>query len=77
MSLTSSVNFDGLLLTGLYTISTEAQSLLAPRVPHGPGIVGQNLMCSVVHSHLSPRPQQQLAFVWMAPPEGTGCVKFL
>ncbi|XP_070192277.1 reelin-like isoform X2 [Littorina saxatilis] len=77
VTLTSSVNFDGLLLTGLYTISTEAQSLLTSRMPHSPGIVGQNLMCSVVHSHLSPRPQHQLSFVWMAPPEGTGCVKFL
>lgn len=77
VSLTSSVNFDGLLLTGLYTMSAEAQSLFAPRVPHSPGIVGQNLMCSLVHSHVSPQPMHKLSFVWMAPPEGTGCVKFL
>lgn len=77
VSLTSTMNFDGLLLTGLYTVSAEAESLLASKQPQSPGLVGQNLMCSIVHSHMSPHPQRQLSFVWMAPKEGTGCVKFL
>ncbi|KAK7499501.1 hypothetical protein BaRGS_00009153, partial [Batillaria attramentaria] len=77
VSLMSSMNFDGLLLTGLYTMSTKAQSQVAAQLPQSPAVVGQNLLCSVVHSHVSPYPQHQLSFVWMAPPEGTGCVKFL
>ena len=77
VTVTSSLNFDGFLLTGLYTISHYA-------LGHLPGLgiqanqpVGQNLMCSIVHSHMAPDPVHEFQFMWIAPPVGTGCVSFL
>lgn len=39
--------------------------------------IGTQYVCSVVASHLSHQPTTSLSFVWIAPPPGTGCVKFL
>jgi len=38
---------------------------------------GQNLMCSIVHTHMSTSPVHEFVFTWIAPPSGTGCVSFL
>ncbi|XP_060574508.1 reelin-like isoform X2 [Ruditapes philippinarum] len=65
----SSMNFDGFLLTGLYTRSENGGGRM-----HGQG---QNLMCSIVHTHMSSPPVHEFKFVWIAPPAGTGCVNFL
>ncbi|XP_023933533.1 reelin-like [Lingula anatina] len=78
----SSSDFDGFLLTGLYTTASGAQvspltSPMAAISGSGGPHQGVNYMCSMIHSHLSRMPQQNLSFMWMAPPKGTGCVSFL
>ncbi|KAJ8301142.1 hypothetical protein KUTeg_020129 [Tegillarca granosa] len=74
VTVTSSLNFDGFLLTGLYSATSDVFSRLQSFGSH---FTGQSLMCSIVHSHISPRPQHQLSFRWLAPSAGTGCVSFL
>ncbi|XP_013411925.1 reelin-like [Lingula anatina] len=78
----SSSDFDGFLLTGLYTTASAGQvspltSPMAAISGSGGPHQGVNYMCSMIHSHLSRMPQQNLSFMWMAPPKGTGCVSFL
>ncbi|XP_064604500.1 reelin-like [Liolophura sinensis] len=80
ITVSSSMNFNGFLLTGLYTLSDFAAVNLPgftnPAVQAGHA-VGQNLMCSIVHSHMSRKPQHQLSIMWLSPPSGTGCISFL
>ncbi|XP_021361182.1 reelin-like [Mizuhopecten yessoensis] len=77
VSISSNQNFDGFLMTGLYTMSSSARTRLESLGYHGDAFSAQNLMCSIVHSHISPRPGHQLSFLWLAPVAGTGCVSFL
>lgn len=80
VTVSSSLDFDGFLMTGLYTSPSGAMSktmnLLNSNLPTEQG-GGKGLVCAVVHSHLSHRPSKSLTFLWMAPPTGTGCVNFL
>ncbi|MFX9193263.1 hypothetical protein ABTN81_20080, partial [Acinetobacter baumannii] len=34
-------------------------------------------MCSIVFSHISYQPENEMLFRWKAPRRGTGCVNFL
>ncbi|WAR25830.1 RELN-like protein, partial [Mya arenaria] len=77
MAVRSSLNFDGFILTGLYTISSPALQQMQALAIQGGQPVGQNLMCSIVHTHISPDPVHEFRFMWIAPPSGTGCVSFL
>ncbi|KAL5013759.1 hypothetical protein ScPMuIL_008029 [Solemya velum] len=78
VTITSSLSFDAFLLTGLYTISSSYLAAMQGFGIQGNGQpVGQNLMCSVIHSAMAQQPQHHLSFMWMAPPTGTGCVSFL
>ncbi|XP_062590709.1 reelin-like [Saccostrea cucullata] len=77
VTIRSTVNFDGFFLTGLYTLTSEAKARMQGLGFLGNTGSGNNLMCSIVHSHITREPQQQLSFMWMAPPSGTGCVSFL
>uniref|UniRef100_A0A3B3X817 Reelin n=1 Tax=Poecilia mexicana TaxID=48701 RepID=A0A3B3X817_9TELE len=83
VSISTSVPFDGLLVTGLYT-STPVQSAPIPApAAFGFGVIpdrqfaGTQFVCSVVASHVSHQPSTSFSFVWIAPPPGTGCVNFL
>uniref|UniRef100_A0A0S7F0R3 Reelin n=1 Tax=Poeciliopsis prolifica TaxID=188132 RepID=A0A0S7F0R3_9TELE len=83
VTISTSVPFDGLLLTGLYT-STPVQSAPIPApAAFGFGVIpdrqfaGTQFVCSVVASHVSHQPSTSFSFVWIAPPPGTGCVNFL
>ena len=73
----SSSNFDGFFVTGLYTVSGRALSQIQALGIQANQPVGQNLACSIVHSHISEQPVHEFSFVWIAPPPGTGCVSFL
>ncbi|XP_045165547.2 reelin-like [Mercenaria mercenaria] len=73
----SSMNFDGFLLTGLYTLSQQARNQMQTLGIQAGQPQGQNLMCSIVHTHISDSPVHEFRFVWIAPPAGTGCVNFL
>ncbi|KAK8377791.1 hypothetical protein O3P69_014024 [Scylla paramamosain] len=78
VTITSSVLFDGLLVTGVHAFTkklTAAHHLSLPASLHGGAPEG--LACAVLHSHISRRPRSHLSFLWMAPPSGTGCVAFL
>ncbi|KAK3103287.1 hypothetical protein FSP39_018199 [Pinctada imbricata] len=77
VTVTSSLNFDGFFLTGLYTLTSEALANLRNQGFYGNSLNGQSLMCSMVHHHISLQPQHKLSFLWLAPPSGTGCVSFL
>ena len=87
VTITSTRDFDGFMLTGLYTIKSKLQSrlsLLPQTVTSLPTLgigstepLGQQFVCSVVHSYIGHRRRQQLMFLWRAPSEGTGCVSFL
>ncbi|XP_076339324.1 reelin-like [Tachypleus tridentatus] len=83
VTVSSSANFDGFLMTGIYTLPEEAAKKTSPLLktmgmgPQFPHAVGESMICSVVHSHLSHRPSKSLTFHWMAPPTGTGCVNFM
>ncbi|KAG0709950.1 Reelin [Chionoecetes opilio] len=75
---TSSMMFDGFLVTGVHAFTkklTSAHHLSLPASLHGGAPEG--LACAVLHSHISPRPRSHLSFLWMAPPSGTGCVAFM
>ncbi|XP_042898138.1 reelin isoform X2 [Parasteatoda tepidariorum] len=80
VTVSSSLDFDGFLMTGLYTAPSGTMSktmnLLNSNLPTEQG-GGHGLVCAIVHSHLSHRPAKSLNFLWMAPPTGTGCVNFL
>lgn len=80
VTVSSSLDFDGFLMTGLYTSPSGSMSktmnLLNSNLPTEQG-GGKGLVCAVVHSHLSHRPSKSLTFLWLAPPSGTGCVNFL
>ncbi|KAK1887978.1 Reelin [Dissostichus eleginoides] len=83
LTISTSVSFDGLLVTGLYT-STPVQSAPIPApaafgfgVMHERQFGGTQFVCSVVASHVSHQPSTSFSFVWIAPPPGTGCVNFL
>ncbi|CAB1412554.1 unnamed protein product [Pleuronectes platessa] len=83
VTVSTSVSFDGLLVTGLYT-STPVQSAPIPApAAFGFGVMperqyaGTQFVCSVVASHVSHQPSTSFSFVWIAPPPGTGCVNFL
>lgn len=83
VTISTSVSFDGLLVTGLYT-STPVQSAPIPApAAFGFGVLperqfsGTQFVCSVVASHVSHQPSNSFSFVWIAPPPGTGCVNFL
>jgi len=72
----SSRNFDGFLLTGLYTVTTRASGLRAD----DRGIMAADsagFVCSIVHSHIGYTPRHQLQFVWKAPSAAIGCINFL
>uniref|UniRef100_A0A3B3HRY0 Reelin n=1 Tax=Oryzias latipes TaxID=8090 RepID=A0A3B3HRY0_ORYLA len=82
VTISTSVSFDGLLVTGLYT-STPVQSAPIPApAAFGFGMMpdrqfaGTQFVCSVVASHVSHQPSTSFSFVWIAPPPGTGCVNF-
>lgn len=77
VSIKTSLNFDGFLLTGLYSINSDA--LLRSQSPgvYHRQLSGSNLMCSIVFSHISYQPEHEMRFIWKAPPRGTGCVNFL
>jgi len=72
----SSRNFDGFLLTGLYTVSS--MSRLAD-VDDGRIMAADSsgFVCSIVHSHIGHSPRHQLQFVWKAPSAAIGCINFL
>ncbi|GFS69486.1 reelin [Nephila pilipes] len=80
VTVSSSLDFDGFLMTGLYTAPSgtmaKTMNLLNPNLPNEQDGV-RGLVCAIVHSHLSHRPAKSLMFLWMAPPSGTGCVNFL
>ncbi|TNN00280.1 hypothetical protein fugu_011526 [Takifugu bimaculatus] len=83
VTVSTSVPFDGLLVTGLYT-STPVQAAPIPApAAFGFGVMperqfsGTQFVCSVVASHVSHQPSSVFSFVWIAPPPGTGCVNFL
>ncbi|XP_064807239.1 reelin-like isoform X2 [Oncorhynchus masou masou] len=83
VTVSTSVYFDGLLVTGLYT-STPVQSAPIPApAAFGFGVMPEQrqfrtqFVCSVVASHVSHQPSTSLSFVWIAPPPSTGCVNFL
>ncbi|XP_054717283.1 reelin-like [Uloborus diversus] len=79
VTVSSSLDFDGFLMTGLYTTPSgligKSMNLFQNSLPSQGG--GKGLVCTIVHSHLSHRPAKSLVFLWMAPPVGTGCVNFL
>ncbi|ESO91434.1 hypothetical protein LOTGIDRAFT_228850 [Lottia gigantea] len=79
ITVTSSMNFNGFFLTGLYSIADKAMGGMYPNQQYVQGNqpVGQNLMCSIVHSHINYLPTHQLSFIWIAPNAGMGCVTFL
>lgn len=80
VTVTSSLDFDGFLMTGIYTTPAgamgKALNMLSGNMASQQG-GSSGLICAVVHSHLSHRPSKSLSFLWMAPPPGTGCVNFL
>ncbi|GIY36220.1 reelin [Caerostris darwini] len=80
VTVSSSLDFDGFLMTGLYTAPSgtvaKTMNLLNNNLPNEQDGV-RGLVCAIVHSHLSHRPAKSLMFLWMAPPSGTGCVNFL
>uniref|UniRef100_UPI00358FCEDF reelin-like n=1 Tax=Myxine glutinosa TaxID=7769 RepID=UPI00358FCEDF len=89
VTLTTSADFNGLLVTGLYT-SVEPSSRILPKLAHnpkepapaltavsGPQPFASGFVCSIVTSHVAPHPQRSLSFVWEAPLAGTGCVSFM
>ena len=71
----SSRNFDGFLLTGLYTVASPSH------VPADDSRImaadSSGFVCSIVHSHIGHRPRHQLQFVWKAPSAAIGCINFL
>ncbi|KAL4226959.1 hypothetical protein ACF0H5_014936 [Mactra antiquata] len=71
LTVSSSLNFDGFVLSGLYTMSSGAAQTVSTNS------WGQNLQCSIVHAHMSDDPIHELNFNWIAPPAGFGCVNFL
>ncbi|GFO21735.1 reelin [Plakobranchus ocellatus] len=73
VSISSSETFDSLLMTGLYTAPSSISNSRSSSVTQG----SHDVMCSIIHSQVSPRPMKTLSFIWMAPPTGTGCVNFL
>jgi len=71
----SSRDFDGFLLTGLYTVTSPS-----PLQTHDTRIMAADssgFVCSIVHSHIGHRPRHQLQFVWKAPSTAIGCINFL
>jgi len=72
----SSRNFDGFLLTGLYTVSSVSR-LPAARDSHIMAADSSGFVCSIVHSHIGHSPRHQLQFVWKAPSAAIGCINFL
>ena len=72
VTVVSSHDFDGFLLTGVYTAA-------GPDSPLGGmlGTQGSGLHCMPVHNYVSDQPKHSLSFFWRAPPKGTGCVNFL
>ena len=86
VSISTSSDFNGLLITGLYS-SSSFDSQLNPAMSFhlgsiSPGVPsytaqGSNQMCSIVHQHMGIMPMKSSEFYWVAPPEGSGCVNFL
>ena len=83
MTITSSRDFDGFILTGLYTRRTPINQ---PGISFNnlPSLAvganqpfGQNFMCSFLHTHHSKSPKHKLTFTWRAPMKDTGCVSFM
>jgi len=72
----SSRNFDGFLLTGLYTVSSMSR-LEEMDERHIMAADSSGFVCSIVHSHIGHRPRHQLQFVWKAPSAAIGCINFL
>uniref|UniRef100_A0A3Q3J4K3 Reelin n=1 Tax=Monopterus albus TaxID=43700 RepID=A0A3Q3J4K3_MONAL len=84
VTISTSVSFDGLLVTGQKNTPTPVQSAPIPApAAFGFGVMpehqfaGTQFVCSVVASHVSHQPSTSFSFVWIAPPPGTGCVNFL
>jgi len=71
----SSRNFDGFLLTGLYTVTSASYVPADDRRIMAADSSG--FVCSIVHSHIGHRPRHQLQFVWKAPSAAIGCINFL
>ncbi|XP_070558262.1 reelin-like isoform X2 [Ptychodera flava] len=78
--LTSSKEFDGFLVTGMYP-SMKPQApinpIMAAMMNPVAMAIGHASMCSIIHQHLSLSPQTSLSFFWFAPPAGSGCINFL
>ncbi|XP_037778119.1 reelin-like [Penaeus monodon] len=78
VAVTSSVMFDGFMITGIHALTKDISQTSYLHVPASlHGGASEGLVCAVVHSHISRKPRHTLAFLWMAPPPGTGCVAFL
>ncbi|XP_078679043.1 reelin-like [Branchiostoma floridae x Branchiostoma belcheri] len=83
VTISSSADFQGFLITGLYTSTSAVQSShLSAFGLSAIGIssvqpFGSNFMCSIMHTHMSKAPRSSLTFLWVAPQAGTGCVNFL
>ncbi|XP_077972003.1 reelin-like isoform X1 [Styela clava] len=82
---TSSKDFNGLLITGLFSSLQHKEKLL----PSSYGMtsigfshhhhVSSDFICGLLYSDISPykKPTSEVTFSWTAPEEGTGCVSFL
>ncbi|XP_059179610.1 reelin-like [Physella acuta] len=77
INILSSETFDSFMMTGLYTTTADIKTVTGSRPHKALSQGGQNLMCSIVHSQVSPQPMRSITFVWLAPPTGTGCINFL
>ncbi len=81
VTITSSRDFNGFMLIGLSTVTSDAMKSPANTSPalgiNSDQPFAQSFMCSMVHNHISPLPTQQLSFIWMAPPAGMGCISFM
>ena len=80
---TNSNAFDGFYLTGVYTVSTGMVSRLLGHTPAGtllPALLQtahNPQLCSQLHAYNTPHPSHSVHFLWTAPTEPLGCVKFL
>ncbi|XP_022095907.1 reelin-like [Acanthaster planci] len=75
VSLTSSTEFNGISIIGVFTSQTPGNSVGSPD-SSGP-LPGITYMCSLIHQQMIRVPQRDAVAYWIAPAEGSGCVSFM